>query len=187
MSRFLLPCPLCQASISVGIAQAGSSMPCPSCGKVVDVPGTRQLRLLPADSLPNGVGKQASGTSDGNSLGFRLLLASLLLFGSLCLTYGGWLAYDRWRSPIVFGHTEDEFFQGLYDESMAEPIAQSWEHWNYLVDVGLPEESEPLPYFQISRYYEERKPWMVGSLASGALLIATFLGLSFSTSRRRPR
>jgi hypothetical protein len=185
MSRYLLPCPACQASISVGTAQAGSSMPCPSCGKVVDVPGTRQLRLLPADALPSLVGK--SEAPAGNSLGFRLLLASLLLVGALCLTYGGWLAYDRWRSPIIFGHTEEEFFQGLYDESMAEPIAQSWEHWNYLVDSGVPEDSEPLPYFQISRYYEERKPWMVGSLGSGTLLIVAFLGLSFFSSRRKPR
>ena len=184
MSRYLLPCPGCQAQLSVGIAQAGSSTPCPSCGKVVDIPGTRQLRGLPADTPSPGKGKGSTGSSEAVSLGFRLGLASLLLFGSLSLAYGGWLAYERWRSPIEFGHTEDEFFQSLYGESMAEPIARSWEHWNYLVEVGVPEESEPLRYFQYSRYYAESLPWMVGSLAMGAIAMAAFFGLSFLTSRR---
>jgi hypothetical protein len=158
-------------------------MTCPSCGKVIEIPGTRQLRLLPFEVPPAGVGKQTAGSREVSSLGFRMGLASLLLIGSLSLGYGAWLAYDRWRAPIEFGHTEDEFFQGLYDESMSDPVLLNWEQWNYMVESGIPEDSQPPLYFQYARYYEERAPWMVGSLAIGAIFLAAFFGLSFFGSR----
>jgi hypothetical protein len=183
MSRFQLPCPGCQATISVGIAQAGSSARCPSCGQLVEVPGTRLLRQLPPEAASQGpVSRQTRAT--GASLAARLILAGLLMLGSSSLIYGTWLAYERWTAPIKFGYTEDEMYKEFYDKAMQEPIIRSWEHWNYLVDAGLGQEPEPLPYFIYSRYYEARKPWMVGSLATGAVLLAAFLGLSFAGFRR---
>lgn len=162
-------------------------MACPNCGKVVEVPGTRHLRLLPLEGPGKGEGKNPRGAAQGLSLGFRLFMAGLLLFGSLSVAYGAWLALERWRAPIVFGHTEDEFFRSLYDESMADPIPRSWEHWNYLVEVGLPEQSEPLVYFQLSRYYETQWPWLVRSLVAGSIALAAFFGLSFLGTRRGTR
>lgn len=184
MPRYLLPCSGCQAPLSVGIAQAGSTAPCPKCGKSVEIPGTRQLRLLPLEANSKEGDPRHPGRKGGVSLIFRLVLATLLVLGSTSFLYGSWLAYERWAAPIEFGHTEDEIYQRVYGEAMKEPIIRSWEHWNYLVESGLSDGSEPMPYFIYNRYYEARKPWMIGSLITGAVTLAGFLCLSFFGFRR---
>lgn len=180
MSRFLLPCPACRANVPVGIAQAGSSVVCPSCGQNVEVPGTRQLRLLPTESPDVGSkgGSNRRNRSEGGSLAYRVAVGGLLLFSFVALSYGGYLAYLRWNAPIEFGHSEEELYKELYDKSMADPVATSWDHWNFLVESGIPDTPEPPPYFLYSRYYEEQKPWLIGSLAAGGLSFLVFLGLS---------
>jgi len=147
------------------------------------VPGTRVLRQLPMET-PVSERNGARVRSSGLSLGFRLILGSLLLLGSSCLLYGGWLAYERWNAPIEFGHSEEEIYKNVYNETMQEPIVRNWEHWNYLVDLGISDNPEVLPYFAYSRYYEAQKPWMVGSLVTGAIAVAAFIGLSFLGFRR---
>lgn len=187
MSRYLLPCPACSQSFAVGIAQAGSTVPCPHCGQVVDVPGTRQLRSLPPAVEDRAAPAKGGGNrrldAEGGSIAFRLLTAGLLLASCSGLAYGGYLLYLRWNAPIIFGHTEEELYQEMMEKSLADPPATVWDHWNFLVDAGIPDPSPP-PYFLYSRMYEEQKPWMIGSLAVGAVSLVAFLALSWLASKR---
>jgi len=113
----------------------------------------------------------------------RLAMAGLLLLSCVTLSYGGYLAYLRLTAPIEFGHTEEELFQELYDKSMQDPIASSWDHWEFLADGGLPEDPTPPTYFLYNRLFEVQKPWMIGFLSVGGASLLLFVGLSVLSSR----
>ncbi len=172
------------------MAQAGSTVTCSHCGQSVEVPGTRQLRLLPLESPEPGAkgGVSRRKSAEGGSFAFRVAAGGLLLLSFLALSYGGYLGFLRWNAPIEFGHSEEELYQELYDKSMADPIALSWDHWNFLLDAGIPDTPDPPPYFLFSRYYEEQKPWMIGSLVTGGASFLLFLALTlFGPKGTSPR
>jgi hypothetical protein len=116
--------------------------------------------------------------AEGGSFAFRAVAGGLLLLSFLALSYGGYLAILRWYAPIEFGHTEEELYTDLFERSMSDPIARSWDHWNFLLDAGIPDTPDPPPYFLYSRYYEEQKPWMIGSLVAGGTSFLLFLALT---------
>lgn len=155
---------------------------------MVDVPGTRELRLLPLESVasPSGKGTR-TGSSSEPSIFLRLAMAALLLISFGTLSYGGYLAYLRWNAPIALGHTDDEFFQELYDTALADPVPRAWDHWNFLVDAGIPEDPEPQLFLVYNRLFEAQKPWMIGLLTTGGLTFLAFLGLSYLSSRQLAR
>jgi hypothetical protein len=166
--------------VPVGVAQAGASVTCAHCGQTLEVPGTRQLRLLPVESPIKGSKGEGNRrkSGQGGTFAYRVAVGGLLLATFLALSYGGYLAFLRWNAPIEFGHTEEELYQELYEKSMSDPIVTTWDHWNYLVDAGMPGAPEPPPYFLYSRYYEQQWPWMIGSLAVGGTLFLLFLALT---------
>jgi len=187
MPKYLIPCPACGATTPVGIAQAGAAVPCVACGASLDVPGTKQLRSLPIVEEDQVTGRRAGaagGARDGGNLGYRFLVAAMLVVSALGLGYGGYLAYLRWNAPIEFGHSEEEIYEEIYENSMTDPPARAWDHWNYLLDVGIPD-PKPIDYFLINRVYEQQKPWMIGSLAIGGVAFLAFLALSLLGPRPR--
>jgi hypothetical protein len=154
-----------------------------------DVPGTKLLRSLPLAPIPLADSKGRSShhpASEGGSLLYRVLLGSLLGISFLGLGYGAYLGYLRWTAPIEFGHTEEELFAEFYEQSMKDPPATVWDHYNYLVEAGIPNPQPPI-YFILNRQFEQQKPWMVGSLVAGGVAFAFFLGLSLVGSRRSNR
>lgn len=189
MSRYRLSCPACEAIQVVGVAQAGSNIRCSGCGQMVEVPGTRELRLLPLEVSGGAAAKsgQAGGGTEESSHFLRLGMAFLLLLSFVTLTYGGYLVYLRWMAPIEFGHTEEEFYQELYETALADPVARSWDHWNFLIDAGIPEDPEPPPYFVYNRFYEAQKPWMIGFLVTGGVSLLMFLLLGIFHARKTAR
>jgi hypothetical protein len=96
--------------------------------------------------------------------------------------YGGYLSYLRWTAPINFGHSEEELYSELFDKSMADPPARVWDHWNYLVDSGLPNPDPPI-YFVLSQAYEQQKPWMIGAWILGSIALIAFFALSVAGTR----
>ena len=199
MRLFALRCQ-CDATIPVGIAQAGGSVRCPNCGVSQEVPSTKVLRSLPVLEQPESssglmershggesVAKGPSrgiGSRSGDSVLQRILPAILLSIAAVSLTTAGVLGWARWNSPIEFGHTEVEFFAAFRDDAMQDPPARVWDHWNYLVDTGLPPHQPP-DYFVINEFFERRKPWLIGSSILGGLSLALFLVMALQQSKSK--
>lgn len=199
MPFFALRCQ-CDATIPVGIAQAGGSVRCPSCGVSLEVPSSKVLRTLPmfqdkatvsssGDRLSEGellVEGQDRGDAQkvaGSDLQ-RILPALLLAIAAISLTTAAVLGWSRWNSPIEFGHTEEEFFAAFRDDAMKDPPARVWDHWKYLVDTGLPAH-QPADYFVINEFFERRKPWLIGSSILGALSLTLFAMMTLQQAKSR--
>lgn len=198
MPSFALRCQ-CDATIRVGIAQAGGSVRCPSCGLSLEVPSTKVLRNLPqidgntdgvsanglskGESLPEGA-TRSRGPKAADSALQRILPALLLAIAAVSLTTAAVLGWARWNSPIEFGHTEEEFFAAFRDDAMQDPPARVWDHWKYLVDTGLPAHQPP-DYFVINEFFERRKPWLIGSSILGALSLALFVMMTLQQAKSR--
>lgn len=184
MSQYQLTCD-CGAIVPVSVSQAGANVPCPQCSKAIQIPGTRQLRALPPVAVdPASAIRRRDGQSTGLA-GFvgRAIAAGLLALATWGLGYGGYLAYLRWTAPIEFGHSEDEFYSGLYDQSLQDPPARAWDHWQYIVETGLPDHNPPI-YFVLVDMFEKQRPWMIGALVVGALSLIAFISLSVLQFRR---
>jgi len=168
----------------VGIAQAGASVACPACGKSIDVPGTKQLRMLPvvADKVESARKSSGLGPTGLGALLIRGLAALLLVATCWGLSYGSYLGYLRYNAPIVFGHTEDELYDDLRQRALEDPPARAWDHWQYIVETGVPDHNPP-PYFIINNVFEKQKPWMIGALTCGAVSLLGFIGVTFLSKR----
>lgn len=180
MPQYALGCQ-CSATIPVGIAQAGGSVRCPQCSTLIEVPGTKVLRTLPV--VEEAHAEVASGRS-GDTLSQRFLPALLLAIAAISLTTAGVLGWARWNSPIEFGHTQEEFIAAFRDDAMQDPPARVWDHWQYLVETGLPNHQPP-DYFVINEYFERRKPWLIGSSILGALSLGMFLLMTLGQAKSK--
>lgn len=186
MSQYQLSCD-CGAIVPISVSQAGANVPCPQCGKTIEVPGTRQLRALPPVVVDMAA---ATRRRDGQATGLagfagRAIAAGLLALATWGLGYGGYLAYLRWTAPSEFGHTEDELYSDLYDRALEDPPARAWDHFQYIVDTGLPEHNPPI-YFILVDAFEKQRPWMIGALTVGVLALIAFIAMSVMQSRRGP-
>ena len=86
------------------------------------------------------------------------------------------------NAPIEFGHTEDEFYDDLRQRALEDPPARAWDHWQYIVETGVPAHNPP-PYFVISKVFENQKPWMVGALTCGVVSLLGFIGVTLLSKR----
>jgi hypothetical protein len=180
MSKYQLTCE-CKTILPVGIAQAGTSISCPSCGNAIVVPGTKLLRNLPLDQSDAAAANRRQSSSPGLLVrGITALLLALSFWG---LGYGGYLAYLRSTAPIEFGHSEDEFYTEIYNRAAEDPPARAWDHWQYLVESGLPKQEPPI-YFILVEVYAQQLKWMIGAFAIGSLSLLGFIILSILQSRR---
>jgi hypothetical protein len=100
-----------------------------------------------------------------------------LTIATIGLGYGSYLAFLRWNAPIEFGHTDEELYAEMREQAASDPPVRVWDHFQYLVDTGLPKHDPPL-YFVLAEVYKRQVPWMIGSLVIGGLALATFLALA---------
>lgn len=174
MPTYALPCSKCGQSIPVRIAHAGSTVRCDACGSNVDVPGTKGLRSLSVIEESSQAQRTASETKSAGSLGLNLLAGLCLALATVGLGYGSYLAFLRWTAPIEFGHSAEELYAEMREKSASDPPVRMWDHWQYLVDTGLPNHDPPL-YFVLAEVYNRQIPWMIGSLAAGSIGLLSFL------------
>ena len=177
MSQFLLPC-ACGANIPVNRSQAGMSLPCPNCGKTVEVPTIRKLAEF-ATSAP--VQKQAKSGHAARGLG--PIAAVSLIVGLIAFAYAGYLYYERYsyialinESGGNFSVKEAEFLEDIRNHALESTPADTWDYWNVMLDEGLTD-PDPPDLFKIKRYLASRAPMLFGSLFTGGIGLAIF-GLS---------
>ena len=183
MSQYLLPCS-CGANFPVSRSQAGMSLPCPQCGKSIDVPTIRNMV-----SLPLATTAQSSATNTKSSVWLGLAAAISFLVAAIALYYGGSLAWERYdiRSRMVaqkvdLTMTEEDFFNETRKSTMNASPADTWDYWNALVQEGLNDPNPP-DYFKLMRYLESRKPAMVNSFVTAGVSLAIFAALAFLMQR----
>jgi hypothetical protein len=174
MPTYALSCSQCDQSVPVGIAQAGSTVRCAACGANIDVPGTKGLRVLPLIEESNPTRGTVAEAKSAASWWLNLLAGLSLAVATIGLGYGSYLAYLRWNAPIEFGHSDEELYAEMREKSLSDPPVRTWDHWQYLVETGLPKHDPPL-YFVFAEVYKRQIPWMIGSLTVGALGLLAFI------------
>lgn len=136
----LLPCPSCQASISVSPSQAGDETTCPKCQSSVVIPKLGQIRQLPlAEDGPSGgqtVAKGEMETSSGRRAGFVVLS----LIGTASLLAAGFCGI-RWSLIDVPSSTEQHIarYREEYAKLSAAELVREYEDMEkYGVELGRP-------------------------------------------------
>jgi hypothetical protein len=71
----------CGAPLTISDAAAGQQVPCTECGKEVNVPGLRDLRLLPVVEAKSETKNETAPTSAGPSMANICFLGGLLIVG----------------------------------------------------------------------------------------------------------
>ena len=177
MSQFLLPC-ACGANMPVNRSQAGMSLPCPNCGKTVEVPTIRKLAEF-ATSAP--VKKQAKSGQATKWLG--PIAAVSLIVGLIAFAYAGYLYYERYYYVALISQSgsnlnvkEADFLEDIRNHALESAPADTWDYWNIMLDEGLTD-PDPPDLFKIKRYIASRAPMLFGSLLTGGVGLAIF-GLS---------
>ncbi len=174
MSQFLLPCD-CGAKIPVNRSQAGMSLPCPHCGKSIDVPTIRKLAAF-ANAAP--VQKETKTNSSWKFLGPVAALGFLV--GLVGLAYGGSLLYERYstisqvtRAGMDLNRTEEEFIVGVRENALKSAPADTWDYWNVMLEEGL---SDPKPpdLVRVKRYLASLLPTTIASLITGGVGVLVF-------------
>jgi len=179
MSQFLLPCD-CGAKIPVNRSQAGMTLPCPQCGKSIDVPTIRKLSTFA--SVPTA----KKETKAGKSWKFLRPVAALgLLVGLIGLAYGGSVAYERYitisqvtQGGMDLNKTEEEFIAGVRQNALKSAPSDTWDYWNIMITDGLSDPSPP-DLFRVKRYLASRLPTMFVSLITGSVGVLIFAISSF--------
>lgn len=188
MSQFLLPC-LCGAKIPVNRSQAGMTLPCPECGKAIEVPTIRKLTPF---AVTTPAKKETKATNSWKLLGPVAALGFLV--GLLGLAYGGSLLYERYetisqvtQAGMDLNRTEEEFIAGVRENALKSAPSDTWDYWNVMLEEGL---SDPKPpdLFRVKRYLASRLPTMIGALITGGVGILIFSLSAFLMQRlRRPK
>jgi len=187
MSQFLLPC-ACGANMPVNRSQAGMSLPCPNCGKTVEVPTIRKLAEF-ATSAP--VKKQAKSSQSATWLG--PIAALSLIVGLIAFAYAGYLYYERYSYVALINQSggnlnvkEADFLEDIRNHALESAPADTWDYWNIMLEEGLPD-PDPPDLFKIKRYLASRAPMLFGSLFTGGIGLAIFAFSSFLLQKLRAR
>ena len=186
MSQYLLPCS-CGANIPVSRSQAGMSLPCPKCAKILDVPTIRNMASLAAISdTPEKAKSSRAPIWLGPVAAIAFLVAVAAFF------YCGSLVWERYQilsslaaQKIDLAITEEDFLSDLRKMASESSPADTWDYWNVMVRRGL-SDANPPDVFRVKRYLESQKPLIWGSLATAVISLAVF-GVSALIMQRARR
>lgn len=193
----LLPCPSCQTSLPVSLAQAGESVTCPSCQANVDIPKLGDLRRLPLDQNSlSGTdnGEEGRGGSRGAAADrWQPSLASdrsrwarvgFLIFGLLAaasLLTAGYSAI-RWSTSELPATTE-EHISTIRLELQTRTAAQLVREYEDMEERGI-DLGGPFHYKELSN---RRARWArVASVAAGIGTLSLLLAAGIGVAGRRP-
>jgi len=187
MSQFLLPCP-CGASIPVNRSQAGMSLPCPQCGKTIEIPTIRKLAEF-AVAVP--AYKPVKSAASLRWLG--PIAAVSLIICLIGFTYGGYLAIERYsliselnKSNVSLDSNEEDFLARTRKAALQSAPADTWDYLNVMIEKGL-QSPNPPDFFKVKRYLESRVPPMQISLWTGCFSFAVFTIAAFVLHRGKKR
>jgi len=185
MSQFVLPC-ACGAQIPVNRSQAGMSLPCPQCGKPVEVPTIRKLA-----EFASGVVEKKDSTRSGALKWLTPVAAVSFIVGLIGLSYAGYLYYERYTYLSFVAQiggdlnlTEEDFMKEIRKSASQSPPADTWDYWNTMLYDGLKDASPP-ELFRAKRYLEARWPTLVQSFLVGLTGLGVFGISSFAIQKRR--
>ncbi len=181
MSKYLLPCD-CGAILPVSLSQAGMSIPCPSCGKPVDVPTVRHLTALPQEETSATQGTSTSSRKP--SVLLRVLAGIFFIATVACLGHGGYLAYQRYELPLDMSKTEADFLTDLENSLEGLSPADTWDTWNSLAYAGLSSIQTP-QYFLLKQAYEQSGREMKIALMIGSGTLLAFLACVVASRRAK--
>ncbi len=180
MTQYLLPCD-CGAEIPVSRSQAGMSVPCPACGKSLDVPTIRNLaNLKPAPVAANTTARDHYRPPN---ILQRIAAGIFFLVAVGGLGYGGLVAYQRVTLPIDMSRTEEDFYAESKESLEAMSPADTWDTWNAIAYAGVTSARTP-DYFLIKRAYENSAKQMYLSLGIGSVGLAIFVACLFIAPKR---
>jgi len=185
MSQYLLPCS-CGANIPVSRSQAGMSLPCPQCAKILDVPTIRNMASLAAIS---DTPEKAKSSRAPIWLGPVAALAFLVAVSAFF--YCGSLVWERYQilsslaaQKIDLAITEEDFLSDLRKMASESSPADTWDYWNVMVRRGL-SDANPPDVFRVKRYLESQQPLIWGSLATAVISLAVFAVSALIMQRAR--
>jgi hypothetical protein len=171
MTKYLLPCPKCDAELPIDVGQAGQTILCRECQTDVEVPTMRGIRNL-EKAETSSVTKNAPTWSRRQGIlfvtGLPVLVASLALAAYLFF----------WRSQIDTARPEDRF--RAIGESQIDKMssAQVWAVWQGVRDSHL--QRSDVPQYEKNRR-EARKLLILAIVSIGVsvlglgTMIAAFL------------
>jgi len=154
----LLPCPHCDAKLSVAPSQAGDNMPCPECGQSVAIPSLGQIRQLP-QAEQEASSTQSSGSATQSDVS-AIRRAGFLLFGLIAIGSLMIAAYSgiRWYLIDVPATTEEHIamIREEYAEAPAAQLIREFED----MEVEAPQKRQ-------SRHVDARPRLIVGEWLEG--------------------
>ncbi|MCA9150622.1 MAG: hypothetical protein KDA92_15025 [Planctomycetales bacterium] len=163
-NRFILPCPECQAPLSVGLTQAGETVTC-SCGAQVLVPALRELKLLPSASpTHSSAGQRAWSTQRG--LAF---VCGVLMIAAAAMLY--------WRiSPqrAAINIEKPAFRELTIDLDTLKPL-DAWAAWVHFRDQTLDYRNTP-KYIENRVVHAELSYYLYAAVAAGVLGLSLVVG-----------
>ena len=162
------------------------SLPCPQCGKAIDVPTIRKLaEFASTDSAKKAVKTSRSWNWVGP------IAAISFVVGLIGLTYGGYLAYERYsfisqltENGAKLDTTEAEFIEGIRKKALQSAPSDTWDYWNVMIVEGL-KDPDPPDLFKYKRYLASRVPEIRGSFITAGVSFAIFALSSFMMQRSR--
>ena len=162
------------------------SLPCPQCGKAVEVPTIRKL----AEFASTATAKKEVKT--GLTAKWLGPIAAISLIVSLIgLAYGGSLAYERYsfisqltQNGANFNTTEEEFMTEFKKSALQTNPADTWDFWNIMVYNGLRDPNPP-ELFLVQRYLASQVQPMFVSFVIGGISLAVFALSTFLMQKCR--
>ncbi|MCG8649939.1 MAG: hypothetical protein MI861_08900 [Pirellulales bacterium] len=178
----LLPCPTCQASITVSPSQAGDQLNCPSCQSAVDIPKLGQLRQLPRAEADRGAQTADRQPRVANSSGRQATFAVFGVIATISLFIAGFCAI-RWYLVDVPMTTERHIakFKEEYKKLKPAELIREYEQMErFSLDITVP--------FEYKKEENKRNRWRRNALVSGAVCgIASLCALALLiTGGRNP-
>lgn len=178
--NYRLPCS-CGQEIVVQTSQAGQNVTC-ACGRTVEAPRLRELRLLqPAEATP-----LAEYRAPVAQVSFPRIVFVLSLIGLVATSLYGGLMFLGLQS-LDLGMSEEQLAQRDSETIDKMNLEQLWGAWVSLRSDGLGLEAPPPEL--INRY---RSKQLRGALTTSGIVAAAFatcgaISAAFSLQRKRRR
>ncbi len=168
--QFLFNCTQCGKPFRVSEQQAGMSLDCPICEIPNQLPGLRDIRLLPVIDSPTGPKTQTRNETRSMLFAGGLLVAVLAAILAVAL--------GRYAQSLTRESTAKQELELLMKQIEKASPGQLWNVWDALTARGLPDwqESSEVRYQKQSSYlkYISYTLYAVSALGGLAMLASFF-------------